>query len=255
MKKPKFTIVDYIIIIVVIAAIAFAFIHVSTDKEYDVKSTSFDISTITKVMPTYLGYYRDGLVTTSTVTGHNATNGEKVEIKGKLVWIGEDLFNKPVAQIETGGIKYLVGLYEESPYCDIYLDKITVETNGEKYNVTEITASPKNISNVGELAINTSSYYEVTTLVTSSSIDSVKYQTLFNELVKLKRIALRVSETGSNDQLFINRASNEELTLGSNILGNINGVTGQITIKVYNCTDSDIQLIKEKFDVKNIRTC
>ena len=105
------------------------------------------------------------------------------------------------------------------------------------------------------MAINTSSYYEITTLVTSSSIDSVKYQTLFNELVKLKRIALRVSETGSNDQLFINRASNEELTLGSNILGNINGVTGQITIKVYNCTDSDIQLIKEKFDVKNIRTC
>jgi hypothetical protein len=37
------------------------------------------------------------------------------------------------------------------------------------------------------------------------------------------------------------------------ILGEINGVSSTITIRIYNCSQEDIELIKNNFDVKNIR--
>ena len=39
--KPKFTLIDYLIIILVICAIAFAFIHITTDDSSNIKKTAW----------------------------------------------------------------------------------------------------------------------------------------------------------------------------------------------------------------------
>ena len=69
--KLKFTIIDYIIIILVICAIVFAFIHITTDDSSDLQKTAFDESTISKIPDTYLKYYKDGLIVNATLEGYN----------------------------------------------------------------------------------------------------------------------------------------------------------------------------------------
>ena len=57
MKKGilnKLTIVDYIIIIAVICAVVFAFIHITTDDSNDTKTSSYDSSTMNKIVENYL---------------------------------------------------------------------------------------------------------------------------------------------------------------------------------------------------------
>ena len=87
--KIKFTLVDYIIIILVICAVAFAFIHITSDNSSSIQKTAFDASTINKLPETYLNYYKDGKIVKSTVTGSNATNGEKVTLNGTVRWVDE----------------------------------------------------------------------------------------------------------------------------------------------------------------------
>ncbi|MBQ9161006.1 MAG: adhesin, partial [Methanobrevibacter sp.] len=86
----KFTIIDYIIIILVVCAVAFAFIHITTDDSSDLQKTAFDESTVNKIPDTYLKYYKDGFIVKSTVDGFNSTNGERVTLTGDVVWQDDD---------------------------------------------------------------------------------------------------------------------------------------------------------------------
>ena len=56
----KFTIIDYIIIIIVIGAILFAFIHITSDDTSNIQKTAYDISTMNKISENYLKYYENG---------------------------------------------------------------------------------------------------------------------------------------------------------------------------------------------------
>lgn len=85
--KPKFTLIDYLIIILVICAIAFAFIHITTDDSSNIKKTAFDASTINKIPDTYSNYYKDGFIVKANVDGFNATNNEKTTLNGTVKWI------------------------------------------------------------------------------------------------------------------------------------------------------------------------
>ncbi len=72
MKKGilnKLTIVDYIIIIAVICAVVFAFIHITTDDSNDTKTSSYDSSTMNKIVENYLKLYLEGNVVETTVSG------------------------------------------------------------------------------------------------------------------------------------------------------------------------------------------
>ena len=55
--KIKFTVIDYIIIILVIVAIVFAFMHITSDDSVKTEKIAFDESTINKIPDTYLKYY------------------------------------------------------------------------------------------------------------------------------------------------------------------------------------------------------
>ena len=251
----KFTIIDYIIIILVICAVAFAFIHITSDDSSNIQKTAFDASTMNKLPETYLNYYKDGYIVKSTVTGLNSTNGEEVTLNGTVKWVEEDSSVKVL--IESGNHTYLAGLYKNVPNADIYIDKISLETDGSIYeNLTEFTINPQNITSLSDLNKNlTNDNWEITTTVTLDSIDSIKITEIENKInAHNGRLAIKTASNELINKIVIIKADKQNIEDGNSILGSINGLTEEITIRVYNCSDSDLNNIKNNYEVANIRT-
>lgn len=251
----KFTIIDYIIIILVICAVAFAFIHITSDDSSNIQKTAFDASTMNKLPETYLNYYKDGYIVKSTVTGLNSTNGEEVTLNGTVKWVEEDSSVKVL--IESGNHTYLAGLYKNVPNADIYIDKISLETDGSIYeNLTEFTINPQNITSLSNLNKNlTNDNWEITTTVTLDSIDSIKITEIENKInAHNGRLAIKTASNELINKIVISKADKQNIEDGNSILGSINGLTEEITIRVYNCSDSDLNNIKNNYEVANIRT-
>ena len=56
-----------------------------------------------------------------------------------------------------------------------------------------------------------------------------------------------------DNQILITKATKEDLTSIDAILGNIDAITDDITIRIYNCTDGQLNEITKNFEVKNVR--
>lgn len=256
MKKKflnKFTIIDIIIIICIIGAIGFAVYHMTIDTDNGT-SVSFDTSTANKLVETYLNFYKDGNIITSQVTGTNASSGENITLNGTVVWVGDTLNGVEVI-INSNGKDYVAGLYRSSPNVDIYIDQISLETSGEKYqNVKEITISPREITKISDLysIIPKNTKYELSTQLAVSKIDSPISQRLLNKLDNIKKPTISPNDELNSLKIF----KSDEITLkeASTILGPINGQTNNIIIRVYNCTDNDLNIIKNNYEVININT-
>lgn len=256
--KEKFTLVDYAIIILVICAIIFAFIHITSNDDNTIKeSTSYDSSTLNKINEKYLTYYRQGYIVNTTVNGYNSTDGKPVTLTGNIKWLDDDKGSNVKALVNSNGNDYIVGLYNHVPNADVYINSMTLEMNGEKYsNLTEITIKPKNITSVPDLisGISNDTDYEITTTVTFDSLGSLKLQEITNTLFQNDgRISFKGSNSGLTDQINIVRATNDEITKVTPILDTFNGITDEITIRIYNCSDNDINTIKNNYDVTNIQ--
>lgn len=256
--KPNFlnkiTLIDILIIICIVGAIGFAIVHISTNDDGS-SSTSFDSSTTNKLVEKYLNYYSEGSIITSKVVGTNASSGEKVTFNGTVKWADDDSGANVKVLIENNGEKVLAGLYKDVPNADIYIDKITLETNGTKYqNLKEITINSENISTLNDLisGIPNGTEYEISTKIAIDSNPSQTYQKLANELYKDKRISIKVSTANPQDIINIVRANPKEINTGNNILGTINGQTDTITLRIYNCTDNQLQTIKNNYNVTNV---
>jgi hypothetical protein len=253
--KIKFTLIDYLIIILVICAVIFAFIHITTDDSSNIQKTAFDASTLSKLPETYLNYYKDGYIVKASVDGFNSTNGGKTTLNGTVKWVDEGSSVKVL--IESGNETYLTGLYKNVQNADIYIDTISIETDGSVYdNLTEFKIKPQNITSLNDLRKNlTNSNYEISTTISVDSISSEKIQEIENVLyLHSKRIAIKTLATEIDYQLVISKADKQTLDDGNSVLGNINGITDPISIRVYNCSDSDIENIKNNYEVINIRT-
>ena len=139
----KFTIIDYIIIILVICAVAFAFVHISTNDSSNIQKTAFDESTLNKLPDTYLKYYKDGFIVNSTVEGFNASTGDRITLTGHVVWVDTESGGDVKVLIESENGTFMAGLYRYSQDVDIYIDHISLESYGDKYkNLTEIKVKP-----------------------------------------------------------------------------------------------------------------
>ena len=252
--KMKFTIIDYIIIILVVCAVAFAFIHITSDDSSNIQKTAFDASTINKLPETYLNYYKEGYIVKSTVTGSNSTNGEEVTLNGTVKWVDEGSSVKVL--IESDNQTYLAGLYKNVPNADIYIDKISLETDGSTYeNLTEFTIKPQNITSLSDLNKNLTGNWEITTMISVDSIDSMKITEIENEINSHnKRFAIKTATNEIINQIIVSKADKQNIEDGSSILGSINGLTEGIKIRVYNCSDTDFNNIKNNYEVTNIRT-
>ena len=255
--KIKFTLIDYIIIILVICAIAFAFIHISTDDSSDLQKTAFDESTIGKIPETYLKYYKDGYVLKSTVEGYNSSTGEKVTINGTVIWEDDNSGNDVKLLIKSDDQTYLAGLYKNVPNADIYIDQISLESNGEKYeNLCEVDIKPQEIASLKDLTdkIPEDADYELSTTLAVDSLNSKDVQKITNKLIDNdKRISIKTANSDMDNQIIITKATKQDLNDIDSILGNINAITDDITIRIYGCSDDQLNEIGENFEVKNIR--
>ena len=255
--KIKFTLVDYIIIILVICAVIFAFIHLTSDDSDNTQKTAFDESTVNKIPDVYLRYYKDGFKVTSTVEGFNATTGERTTLHGDVIWEDENGGADVKLLIKTDNGTYLTGLYRYNPYADIYIDHISLESNGEKYkDLVEITAEPKKINSLKEITdgISNDTDFEVTTKISLDSIDPNLMQEITNNLMNHgKRISIKTATSDMDDQIIIKKATKENINDADSILGGIDGTTDLITIRIYNSSDSQIKAIKDNYNVVNIR--
>lgn len=251
--KIKFTIIDYIIIILVICAIVFAFIHITSDDSSKVQKTAFDASTVNKIYDTYSNYYKDGYIVKATVNGYNATNGEEVTLNGTVKWISTTGGNNVKILVESNNRTYLTGLYQNVPRADIYLDKISLENDGGKYdNLVEVTAKSKEIKSLTDLTNNLSGDYEITTTIATDSIDPIKLQEINNAINEHgKRFSIRASDI--ENQIYLDKSDETNIKDIGAILGNINGISSEITIRIYNCSDSQLDYIKDNYEVTNIR--
>lgn len=255
--KIKFTLIDYIIIILVICSIAFAFIHISTDDSSDLEKTAFDESTISKIPDTYLKYYKDGYIVKATVEGFNSTNGEKVTINGTVIWEDDNSGNDLKLLIKSDNNTYLAGLYKNVPNADIYINQISLESNGEKYkNLCEVKIKPEEITSLKDLTnkIPANTDYELSTTIAMDSINSKDMQKITNKLLENdNRISVKTSNSDMDNQILITKATENDLNDINSILGDINALTDEITIRIYDCSDNQLDEICKNFEVKNIR--
>ncbi|WP_297979323.1 adhesin [uncultured Methanobrevibacter sp.] len=258
MKKgnflKKFTIIDIIIIICVIGAIGFAVFHMSFEDSNMSQATSFDSSTNNKILEKYLDYYKDGYIIKSQVVGSNSTNGEKVSISGEVKWIGEFEDNTVKILIDSNGERILTGLYKNVPEADVYYDKISLEIDGDKYsNLKEFKISPEKINSLNELIskIPSNCEYEISTEIAVSSLDIQKYQEMVNKLEENKKASISLTE--NNQIIEINRADSKDIKLANSALGEFEGQSGEITLRIYNCSESDLKTIDSNYNVVNIR--
>ena len=253
----KFNIVDYIIIILVICAVIFAFIHITTDDSSDLQKTAFDESTINKIPDTYLKYYEEGRIVNADVEGINSTNGENVEINGEVIWLGDNGGSDVTLLIQSQNNTYTVGTYRYNPQVNIYIDHISLESNGETYkNLTEITVKPKEINRLNDLisGIGNDTDYEITTKIALDDIDSTKIQEMENKLSQSGRDSIQSKSNEMSAQFVISKATKENINDADSILGNIDGTSDEITIRIYDSTSQQVNAIKNSYDVINIRT-
>lgn len=255
--KIKFTLIDYIIIILVICAIAFAFIHITTDDSSDLQKTAFDESTLNKIPDTYSKYYKDGYIVKATVEGFNATTGNETTLNGTVIWQDENSGSAVKLLIESDNQTFLVGPYKTVPNADVYIDKIVLESNGEKYkNLCEIRVNPEEITSINDLTskIPENTNYELTTVLSLDSLDSIDVQKILNNISSHdKRESLKTDNSMGSDKIIIKKATNENLNDIDSVLGSFNGVTDEITIRIYDSSESQINEISKNFDVINIR--
>ena len=185
--KIKFTLVDYAIIILVICAIIFAFVHITSNDDSVSEKTSYDSSTLNKIAEKYLTYYRQGYIVDTTVNGYNATDGKPVTLTGNIKWLDDDRGSNVKALVNSNGSDYIVGLYNHVPNADVYINSMTLEMNGDKYsNLTEIKVNPKNITSLNDLVsgISNDTDYEITTTITLDSMEGTKMQEITRFLQK-----------------------------------------------------------------------
>lgn len=253
--KIKFTLIDYLIIVLVICAVIFAFIHITSDNSSDIQKTAFDESTVNKIPDTYSKYYRDGFIVKSTVEGINSTNGEKVTLNGTVIWQNNNGGGDVKLLIKTDNGTYSTGLYRYNSNSDIYIDHISLESNGEKYNnLTEVNIKPLTINSLADLTsgIKNDTDFELTTKVSLDSLEPKQIQQISNILEQHgKRTSIESDNT--ENTITLTKATKENINDANSILGNNNGITNQITIRIYNCTDDQINTIKHNYEVMSVR--
>ena len=254
--KIKFTLIDYIIIILVICAIVFAFIHITTDDSSDLQKTAFDESTVNKIPDTYLKYYKDGFIVNATVEGFNSTNGNRTTLEGTVIWEDDNGGNDVKLMIDTDNGTYLAGLYKNVPEADVYIDHISLQSNGEKYkNLYEIKAQPEKITSLKDLTgkIPSNTNYELTTDLSLGDLTAKDAQEITNKLLgKHERLSVKTDDNMDN-RLMIKMATQDNLNDADSVLGTVDGVTDEITIRIYDSTDAQIDEIAKNFDIENIR--
>ena len=147
----------------------------------------------------------------------------------------------------------LAGFYKDVPNADIYIDQVSLETDGDTYaNITDFKVAPKEINTLNDLVsgIPKDCEYEISATIALDELDNVKYQKLLNALYNNKKPCIVLNDEGN--ALEINRANKADLDIANHILGEFNGQTSQIQIRIYNSTSDDSKAIESDYNVLSI---
>ena len=139
--------------------------------------------------------------------------------------------------------------------ADIYIKTISIETDGSIYpNSYELKINPMNITSLNDLKQNLSDCdYEISTSISVDSMDATKIQEIENKILSNnKRLSIK-GITDPTTQFVLSKANDENLNNANAVLGPFNGITDDITLRIYNCSDSQLNNIKNSYEVVNIR--
>lgn len=258
MKKPDFlnkiTWIDIIIIIVIILVACVAVLHISPGTNQE-DSSSFDSSTLDKVYQKYIDFYNEGEIVSTDIQGTNASTGENVSISGNVLWCYDDNTKNLLVLVNDSGNTLLAGTYKDNPNAEIYIDQMTLKVDGQKYgNITELTIDPIEINSFSSLYKGLEKYnnYEVSTIISLNSLDGISLENINNDLFKItKRPSIKMD--GNKFQIKVSRSKYEDLKIANQDYKSFSGKTEPIKIRIYNCTDDELNIIKNNYNVTNIK--
>ena len=115
--------------------------------------------------------------------------------------------------------------------------------------------SKKEINSIKDLTskLPDNANYELSTVISLDSLDNTDVQKIANKLTKDKRLSIKTATTTNDNQLAISQATSDNLNDANAVLGDIDALTDVITIRIYDCDDSQLNEITKNFDVINIR--
>lgn len=247
--------IDILIIVAIILIAIVGIFHISPHSN-DSETISFDTATIDKATPKYLEYYNEGEIVKTTIDGINASTGNKTVVEGNIIWSDENTNDKYIKMlIDSNGKKILVGTYKSAPNADVYIDQMKISVDGKKYNnITEVKLAPISVSNFNDLIKGLDKYdnLEITTSIACQGMDNIANQKISNELYdKTKRPSIRFPN--ADQSIIVTKAKVEDLEIANKNCPELNGQSDYITIRIYNCSDKELNDIKSNYKVINIK--
>ena len=82
-----------------------------------------------------------------------------------------------------------------------------------------------------------------------NNLDNLKNQKLINALYNNKRPSIILNEKNLYE---INRANDEDIAIANSVFGEFDGQTGEIQIRIYNCSSDDNMEIQSNYNVLKI---
>ena len=240
----KFTYLDLIIIIIVISAVVLAF-YKTSDSQSNIQKFTFDSLEMEKVNNKFQDLKGAGKIVYSRLTGYNSINGKKETIYGQVLWSDDKEM-----LLNVNGSRLLASNYKNR-YADFYFESISLEVVGVENNAVDIILEPVNVTSVNDLILNIPEKYQIYASLSITPQNEILIQQLTNELYEKENYA-PIATSENNEMLNITWANSNDLKIIDQVLGDINGVSGYITIRIFNVSNDTIESLKNEYKIKKI---
>lgn len=244
MKIGKLTVIDVAIILFLASLVLYGFLKTS-DIDSNIQTFTFDSSEMTKVQIKYNDLYSKGKIINSKINGYNSLTQKRGVINGEVLWVGT-INGRVEVLMNVSGKKILAGEYQDK-FADYYIDSITLEATGTR-NATDIIIEPIKIQRMSDLLLDIPSRYEMTTNIPISNVDVSRFQELSRELYSREK-HVSITLDIQNGRIEILQATPEAIKISDEVLGDLDGQTDFITIRVYNADSNVLEKIKSRYKI------
>lgn len=251
----QFTIIDIVILVFIIGALLFSIYTIVSNDVGDVETYIFDSLTIKDLPDKYSTLYHKGEIVKAEIKGYNQ-EGKDISANGTVIWV--DVYNGGNTKVEIlpdNSNRSIMVAYD-ADNADIYIKEIILKGTGIKYkNVVDIRIKHQNVSTLENLVseIPNGTNYTISTRISVNNVSNNVFQNLSNIMCDdLNRESIRPTFKNSYLQLALVMADDSDIRLASKILGNINGESDTINIRIYNANQECIKSIEDNYDVLSV---
>lgn len=223
MAKKRFNIIDVGIIVFILLVGILAFTRTSTE----VQSFTFDAQDFGRIVRKYSELDQDGFVVNARVIGFDARTGEDITVDGMVTWSSSAML-----VIQSEGRNISVG-GPAARLEDVNATIVILEAVNETA-VKNITLAPMRISSLEQLIPQEAgNNFKLHTQISVAETEPLKLQEVINALrSKLRYVS--VYPLSVKNTINIEGAGREDLQIAADILGEIDGLSGIVTVRVYN---------------------